>query len=87
MWNDLISGSDSHVRFSEHCEVQFSSKLLVLDLVVENMDISRIWKYTRQNIDILDKGVVCYLSYNSIIIIIIIYLSFNKSKRWIQNLS
>jgi hypothetical protein len=65
-WNDLISDSESHVGFSEVCEALFSSRLLALDVIVEYKDISRIWKYTRENMEILDKEVVCYLSYNSI---------------------
>jgi hypothetical protein len=33
--------------------------------MVENMGISRIWKYTRENVNTLDKEVVGFLSYNS----------------------
>jgi hypothetical protein len=52
--------------FSEHREALFSSRLLALDIEVENMDFSSMWKYTRQNIRALDKEVVGVLRYNSI---------------------
>jgi hypothetical protein len=43
LWNDLISESQNYVGFSEHCEVQFWSRLLALDVEVKNMDMIRIW--------------------------------------------
>jgi hypothetical protein len=66
LWNDTISESESHMEFKVHCEVQFSRRFLALDIVLENMDFSSMWKYTRQYIRDLDKEVVGVLSYNSI---------------------